>query len=57
MQTWEDQMKEHFKIAEENTQKSADKMKRDHLKATLEALEVEGWVLVRNTTERKEFAW
>ena len=56
MQTWEDRMKESFKIAEENTQKRADKMKKD-LKATLEALEVEGRVLVRNITERREFTW
>ena len=47
------QMREAFKITEENTKKirNADKRQRD-LKAALEPLEVGGRVLVRNVTGR-----
>ena len=53
IQIWKVQMKEAFKIAEENTKKrrSSDKRQRD-LKATLEPLEVGGRILVKNITER-----
>ena len=55
IQTWKATMKKAFTIAEENTKKkrSADKRQRD-LKATLEPLKVEGSVLARNLTERRE---